>query len=161
MTDLRDLYLEQLRDLYSAEKQILEALPQMAQRASDQQLKQGFEMHAEQTRQQMERLNQIFQKLGESPDGKTCKAMQGLIAEGQEMLREDATPEVMDAGLIAAAQRVEHYEIAGYGTVRTYAQLLGDQEAVQLLEQTLQEEGMTDQKLTQIASSINVEAMQS
>ena len=161
MEDLRDLYIEELRDLYNAEKQLVRALPKMAKSASDDQLKQAFETHLEETKGHVDRLEQIFEKLGKKPSGKTCKAMQGLVEEGKETMEEDAAPEVMDAALIAAAQRVEHYEIAGYGTVRTYAKLLGDDQAARLLQKTLDEEGQTDKKLTQLAeSSINLEAME-
>lgn len=160
MDSLRKLYVDELKDLYSAEKQILQALPKMAKKATNDQLKKGFEMHLEETRMQVERLDRIFEMLGKSPRGKKCKGMEGLIEEGKEMMQEDMDPEVMDAALIAAAQRVEHYEIAGYGTVRTYAQLLGENQHVKLLQQTLDEEGNTDKKLTQLASAINVEALQ-
>ena len=159
MESLRDLYIDQLKDLYSAENQLIKALPKMAKAASDDQLRTAFENHLEETRGHAERLQQIFEKLGARPTGKKCKAMEGLVAEGKEMMDEDAEPEVMDAGLIAAAQRIEHYEIAGYGTVRTYAELLGDKEAARLLQQTLDEEGKTDKMLTQIAEdTINVQA---
>lgn len=158
---LRKLYIEELKDLYSAEKQILQALPRMAKKASNAQLKAAFEEHLRQTEQQVQRLDQIFEALGKSPRGKKCKGMEGLIEEGKEVMQEDMDDETRDAALIAAAQRVEHYEIAGYGTVRTYAQLLGEKEAVRLLQQTLDEEGQTDKKLTQLAeTSINVEAME-
>ena len=160
MDSLRKLYVDELKDLYSAEKQILQALPKMAKKATNEQLKKGFEMHLEETRMQVERLDRIFELLGKSPRGKKCKGMEGLLEEGKEMMQEDMDPEVMDAALIAAAQRVEHYEIAGYGTVRTYAQLLGENQHVKLLQQTLDEEGNTDKKLTQLAGSINVEALQ-
>src|SRR5690348_15993505 len=161
MNDLRDLYIDELRDLYSAEKQLLRALPKMAKNANDDTLRQAFETHTEETKGHVEWLEQIFDKLGKKPGGKTCKAMQGLVEEGKEKMEEDAEPEVLDAGLISAAQRVEHYEIAGYGTVRTYAKLLGDENAARLLQKTLDEEGQTDKKLTQLAeSSINIEAMQ-
>ena len=156
---LQDLYVSELKDLYSAENQIVKALPKMAHAATAQALKAAFEEHLAQTQGQVKRLEQIFERLEKSPSGKTCKGMQGLLAEGQELLKEDAEPAVLDAGLIAAAQRVEHYEIAGYGTVRTYATLLGDERAVRLLQQTLDEEGATDKKLTQLAeTAINVEA---
>ena len=156
---LRKLYVEELKDLYSAEKQILQALPKMAKKASNTQLKAAFEEHLRQTEQQVQRLEQIFEALGKSPRGKKCKGMEGLLEEGKEVMQEDMDEETRDAALIAAAQRVEHYEIAGYGTVRTYAQLLGERNAVKLLQQTLDEEGQTDKKLTQLAESINVEAM--
>jgi ferritin-like metal-binding protein YciE len=159
LENLQDLYVEQLRDLYNAENQLVKALPKMAKAASDDQLKSAFEDHLEQTRTHVDRLEQIFDKLGAKATGKKCKAMEGLIAEGKEAMDEDAEPEVMDASLIAAAQRVEHYEIAGYGTVRAYAELLGDKQGAKLLQQTLDEEGQTDKLLTQIAeSTINVEA---
>jgi ferritin-like metal-binding protein YciE len=157
---LRKLYVEELKDLYSAEKQILQALPKMAKKATNAQLRQAFQEHLEVTRMQVERLDRIFELLGKSPRGKKCKGMEGLLEEGKEMMQEDMEDEVMDAALISAAQRVEHYEIAGYGTVRTYAQLLGEKEHVKLLQQTLDEEGNTDKKLSQLAeSTINVEAM--
>ena len=159
MQGLQDLYVDQLRDLYSAEKQLVRALPKMAKAASDDQLKQAFNDHLEQTKEHVERLEQIFEELGKRPSGKTCKGMQGLIEEGSELMKEEAEPGVLDAGLIAAAQRVEHYEIAGYGTVRAYAKLLGDEQAAKVLERTLDEEGETDKLLTQVAeSAINVEA---
>jgi ferritin-like metal-binding protein YciE len=157
---LRKLYIEELKDLYSAEKQILQALPRMAKKASNPQLKAGFEEHLRQTEQHVQRLEQIFEALGKSPRGKKCKGMEGVIEEGKEVLQEDMDDETRDAALISAAQRVEHYEMAGYGTVRTYAQLLGERQAASLLQQTLDEEGQTDKKLTQLAESINVEAMQ-
>jgi ferritin-like metal-binding protein YciE len=157
---LRKLYIEELKDLYSAEKQILQALPRMAKKASNEQLRQAFNEHVEVTRMQVERLDRIFEMLGKSSRGKKCKGMEGLLEEGKEMMQEDMEDDVMDAALISAAQKVEHYEIAGYGTVRTYAQLLGEKEHVRLLQQTLDEEGNTDKKLTQLAESqINVEAM--
>lgn len=157
---LRKLYVEELKDLYSAEKQLIQALPKMAKKASNAQLKQAFQQHLEITQMQLERLERIFEGLEKSPRGKKCKAMEGLIEEGKEMMQEDMEPEVMDAALIAAAQRVEHYEIAGYGTVRTYANLLGEKNAAKLLQQTLDEEGQADKTLTQLAeSSINVQAM--
>src|SRR4051812_4204140 len=161
MEDLQDLFVDQLKDLYSAENQLIKALPKMAKAATSDELKQAFQTHLEETKGHAERLQQIFQKLGSKPTGKKCKAMEGLIEEGKEMMGEDAEPEVMDAGLIAAAQRVEHYEIAGYGTVRSYAKLLGDDESARLLQQILDEEGKTDKLLTQIAEeSINIEAAQ-
>jgi ferritin-like metal-binding protein YciE len=155
---LQDLFVEQLRDLYNAENQLVKALPKMAKAASSEQLSQSFLDHLEETKGHVDRLAQIFENLGKKPTGKTCKAMQGLIEEGKEAMEEDAEPEVMDAALIAAAQRVEHYEMAGYGTVRSFAKLLGDAEAAKLLQQTLDEEGACDKKLTKLAESINVEA---
>ena len=157
---LRKLYIEELKDLYSAEKQILQALPKMAKKASNPQLKAGFEEHLRQTEGHVQRLEQIFEGLGKSPRGKKCKGMEGVIEEGKEVMQEDMDDDTRDAALIAAAQRVEHYEMAGYGTVRTYAQLLGERDAVKLLQTTLDEEGQTDKKLTQLAESINVEAME-
>ena len=157
---LQKLYVEELKDLYSAEKQILQALPRMAKKVSNPQLRKAFEEHVEVTRMQVERLDRIFERLERSPRGKKCKGMEGLLEEGKEMMQEDMEPEVLDAALISAAQKVEHYEIAGYGTVRTYARLLGEEEDARLLQQTLDEEGDADKKLTQLAeSSINVEAM--
>lgn len=161
MQDLQDLYVGELRDLYNAEKQLIRALPKMAKKASDDQLRQAFETHLEETKGHVDRLEQIFEKLGRKAGGKTCKAMQGIVEEGKEMMEEAEEPEVLDAALIAAAQRAEHYEIAGYGTVRTYAKLLGDDQAAKILQKTLDEEGETDKKLSQLAeSSINLEAMQ-
>ena len=159
MNSLRDLYVEQLQDLYSAETQLVAALPKMAKAASHPQLQSAFQEHLAQTQQQVKRLEQIFQGLGSSPKGQTCKGMQGLLAEGDEMSKNKGEPAAIDAGLIAAAQRVEHYEIAGYGCVRTYAQELGEKQAMALLQQTLDEEGDTDKKLTQLAVQvINLEA---
>jgi ferritin-like metal-binding protein YciE len=155
---LQDLYEDQLKDLYNAENQLLKALPRMAKAATSEDLKESFETHTEETRVHVERLEQIFDKIGKSPKGKKCKAMQGLVEEGKEAM-EEHEDEVLDAALIAAAQRVEHYEIAGYGTVRAYAELLGDNEAAKLLQQTLDEEGKTDKLLTQLAESlINIQA---
>ena len=160
LATLRELYVDELRDLYSAENQILKALPKMAKAASSADLKNAFEEHLEQTKGHVQRLGQIFDQLGAKPKGKKCRAMEGLIEEGKELLEEDAEPDVLDAGLIAAAQKVEHYEMAGYGCVRTYAKLLGDEQAAELLQETLNEEGETDEKLTELAeSTINLKAM--
>ncbi|HEV3163629.1 MAG TPA: ferritin-like domain-containing protein [Isosphaeraceae bacterium] len=160
LASLRELFVSELKDLYSAENQILKALPKMAKAASTPELRSAFEEHLEQTRGHVERLEQIFETLGTSPKGKKCKAMEGLIEEGKEMLEADAEEAVRDAGLIAAAQRVEHYEMAGYGCVRTYARLLHDEQAATLLQETLNEEEETDRKLTQLAeSTVNVGAM--
>jgi ferritin-like metal-binding protein YciE len=156
---LKELYVDELKDIYSAENQLVKALPKMAKAATSDELRTGFEEHLEQTRGHVQRLEQIFKALGEKPTGKKCKGMEGLVAEGQEMMEEDFEDDLMDAALISAAQRVEHYEIAAYGTVRTYAELLGEDEAVTLLEQTLEEEKETDQKLSDLASDINVKAM--
>ncbi|HEY7408310.1 MAG TPA: ferritin-like domain-containing protein [Gemmatimonadaceae bacterium] len=159
MSTLRDLYIDELKDLWSAEKQLVKALPRMAKAATHPELAKAFMTHLRQTEQQVKRLEQIFDELGESPRGKKCIGMEGLIEEGQELLKEKPDPDVLDAGLIAKAQHVEHYEIAGYGTVRTYAQLLGADRQAQLLQQTLDEEGETDKLLTRLAeSSINLDA---
>ncbi len=156
--NLRDVFVEQLKDLYSAETQLIKALPKMAKAATSSDLAQGFEDHLEQTKGHVNRLEQIFKKLDEKPTGKKCKAMEGLVKEGAEAIEEDASDAAKDAMLIAAAQRVEHYEIAGYGSVKTYADLLGEDEASELLAETLQEEKDTDSKLTEAAESINAEA---
>lgn len=160
INSLRELYVEQLRDLYDAENQLIKALPKMAKEASSDELRQGVEEHLEQTREHAERLEEIFEKLGEKPRGKKCKGMQGLTEEAQETLEEDMEEDTKDAAIIAAAQRIEHYEISGYGTARTYANLLEENEAAELLEETLNEEKETDQKLTQLAEQINVEAVE-
>lgn len=156
---LKELYVDELKDIYNAENQLVKALPKMAKAATSPELRTGFEEHLEQTRGHVQRLEQIFKALGEKPTGKKCKGMEGLVEEGSEMMEEDFDDDVMDAALISAAQRVEHYEIAAYGTVRTYAELLGENNAVSLLEQTLEEEKETDQKLSDLASDINVRAM--
>ncbi len=155
---LKELYLNELRDLHHAENQLVKALPKMAKAATSKELRSGFEEHLEQTREHVNRLEKIFQNLDESPKGRKCKGMEGLIEEGSELMDEDFEDEVMDAALISAAQRVEHYEIAAYGTVRTYANILGEEEAASLLEQTLEEEKETDRKLTEVAEQINLEA---
>jgi ferritin-like metal-binding protein YciE len=157
---LQDIYLEQLKDLYSAEQQILKALPKMATGAANKQLASGFQEHEVQTRVHVERLEKIFTQLGEKPGGHKCKGMEGLLAEGDEALEEHERSEARDAALIAAAQRVEHYEIAGYGTVRTMANMLGLGDQASLLQQTLEEEGETDKKLSTLAETvINIEAV--
>jgi ferritin-like metal-binding protein YciE len=158
---LRDLYIDELRDIYNAETQLVKALPKMAKAATSDELRSGFEEHLEQTRGHVSRLEQIFEDLDEKPSGKKCAGMEGLVKEGGELIKSEFEGEVKDAGLIGAAQRVEHYEIAAYGTVRAFAELLGDRNAVDLLNQTLEEEKETDKKLTQLASEINVEASQS
>jgi ferritin-like metal-binding protein YciE len=156
---LKELYLEELRDIYSAEQMLTKALPKMAKAASSPDLRSGFEEHLQQTKEHVERLEQIFESLDEKASGKKCRGMMGLIEEGEEMIdNDDLEDEARDAGLIGAAQRVEHYEIAAYGTVRTFANLLGEREAVSLLESTLDEEKETDQKLTKLAEHINLEA---
>lgn len=160
LSTLNELYIQELKDLYSAENQIVKALPSMVEAATSPELKSGFSDHLNQTKQHIVRLEQIFTKMDEGSGGKFCKGMEGVLAEAKDLLKQKAEPEVLDAGLIAAAQHVEHYEIAGYGVCRTYARLLGDDEAANLLQQTLNEEEMTDRKLTQLAESgINVEAM--
>src|SRR5262249_10594166 len=160
METLQDLFVDELKDLYNAENQLVKALPKMAKGASSTELRTAFEDHLEQTIGHVERLEQIFQRLNVSPKGKRCKAMQGLIKEGSERLGEFEDQAVCDAGIIAAAQRVEHYEIAGYGCARTFAHLLGHHEAADLLQRTLDEESETDKRLTEIAeSTINPEAM--
>ncbi|MBE2182785.1 MAG: ferritin-like domain-containing protein [Anaerolineae bacterium] len=156
---LHELMLEQLEDVYDAEHQIVEALPKLAEAAASPELKTAFNDHLAQAHNHIERLEQAFKSLGETPARKTCKGMQGLIQEGDEMLEMDADPAVMDAGLIAAAQRVEHYEMAGYGTLRTYAHLMNHTEAGRLFQQTLEDEEVADKKLSQIATRINVEAL--
>ena len=156
---LRDLYIDELKDLWSAEKQLVQALPRMAKAANDPRLAKAFTTHLKQTERQVVRLERIFKELGESPRGKKCVGMEGLIEEGKELMKEKPEPQVLDAGLIAKAQHIEHYEIAGYGTVRTYAQVLGEERQAQLLQETLDEEGETDKLLTQLAeNSINIEA---
>jgi len=155
---LRELFVEELKDLYSAENQLLKALPKMAKAATSPELRKGFEKHLTETQEQVARLEAIFEDLDESPKGKKCKAMEGLVEEGSEVIEEDMDDDVRDAALIAAAQRVEHYEIAGYGCVRTYAELLGESKAAKLLQKTLDEEGKTDKSLTSLAEAINVEA---
>jgi len=153
LNDLNDLLIEQLQDLYNAEGQLTKALPKMAKAATNKELKQAFTKHLAQTQEHVSRLERVFESLGEKAKGKTCHAMKGLIEEGAETISEDAEDAVRDAALIAAAQRVEHYEIAGYGTVRTYAESLGHKEAAALLQKTLDEEGETDKLLTQIAET--------
>jgi ferritin-like metal-binding protein YciE len=159
LESLRELFIEELEDLYSAENMILKALPKMSKEASAPELKNAFEEHLEQTRGHVKRLDKIFDQIEDANrKGKKCKGVEGIIEEGKDLLDEDAEPEVLDAGMIAAAQRVEHYEIAAYGTVRTYAELLGRREWARLLQQTLDEEKETDRKLTGIAEEINLEA---
>jgi ferritin-like metal-binding protein YciE len=157
---LKELYIDELKDLYNAESQLVKALPKMAKAASSDELRQGFEEHLEQTKGHVQRLEKIFQALGESPKGKKCKGMEGLIEEGSEVMEEDYEGSVLDAALIAAAQRVEHYEIAGYGTVRSMAETLGESDHVSLLEETREEEKATDEKLTELAEQINAQANQ-
>jgi ferritin-like metal-binding protein YciE len=157
---LRELYVEQLKDLYDAEQQLIKALPKLAEASSSDELRIAFEEHLDKTGQHAQRIEQIFEGMGKKAKAQKCKGMEGLLKEGSEILKEeeDIDGEVKDAALIAAAQRVEHYEIAGYGTVRTYANLLGEDEAANLLQRTLDEEKEADQTLNQIAEQINVEA---
>ena len=157
---LQKLYIEELRDLYSAENQLLKALPKMAKGASSEELADAFKKHLEQTETHVERLEEIFEELDESPKGKTCKAMKGLVEEGSEILEEDGEDSVLDAGIIAAAQKVEHYEIASYGTVRTFAKLLGEKKQEELLQTTLDEESEANELLNGLAEEIvNPEAL--
>ena len=161
VASLREHLVEELNDLLNAEHQLIEALPEMQKKASNPQLKKAFETHLRETEVQIQRLEKIFEKLGKKPTGKKCAAMEGLVEEGKEMMGEDMEDDVMDAALISIAQKVEHYEIASYGTVRTWAQLRGDTQTANALQQTLDEEGKTDKLLTELAeSSINIEAAQ-
>jgi ferritin-like metal-binding protein YciE len=161
METLRDLYVEELKDLYSAEKMILKALPTMRKKASHPALKRAFAKHETQTRMQIKRLERICRDLEESPRGKKCVGMEGLIEEAKELISEKPEPDVLDAGLIAAAQHVEHYEMAGYGCVRTYARILGYRDQAALLQQTLNEEGETDKLLTTLAmGAIKIDAVE-
>lgn len=156
---LQELYVEQLRDLYNAENQLVKALPKMAKAAQSEALRQGFEHHLEQTKGHVDRLEQIFGARDQSPKGRKCAGMEGLLEEGEEVIKEQSSSDALDAGLIASAQRVEHYEIAAYGTVRSFAELLGENEAVELLQQTLDEEKETDEKLTELSKEVNAQAM--
>jgi ferritin-like metal-binding protein YciE len=161
MNPLEELLQDELKDLYNAESQIIKALPKMAKAASSPELRRAFERHLEETRRQVERLDQIGDELQMKLTGKKCKGMEGLIAEGRELMEEDLEEDALDAGLIGAAQKVEHYEIAAYGTARTHAEMLGYRRVAKLLQQTLNEEGATDKKLTQLAESVvNYEAVQ-
>lgn len=161
MQDLQDLFVMKLSEIYDAEQQGLQAMQQLSQRVQTPELKQGFQQHIEQSQQQVQRLEQIFQTMGQQPSGEKNLGIQGLIQESQKLLQQDAAPDVLEAGIIACQQAMEHYEMAAYGTARTYAKLLNNDEAAQLLEQTLDEEKQNDEKLTQAAQSINVQAMQS
>jgi len=156
--NLRELLVDELRDLYSAETQLTKALPKLAKHCSDSKLKQAVEHHLQETEGHVKRLEQIFKRLDESPKGETCEGMKGLIEETEKRIKSGGDSATLDAGLIADAQRVEHYEISAYGSARTFADLLGEHEIVKLLEQTLQEEKAADAKLSQCAQSINVEA---
>lgn len=158
INSLRELLVDELRDLLNAENQLIKALPKMAKAASHEELKEGFQMHLEETREHVDRLDRCFKILGEKARGKTCHAMEGLVEEGKEAIEEDAPDAIRDAKLIGAAQRVEHYEIAAYGTARAFAQTLGETKVADLLQETLDEEGETDKKLTALAETINEEA---
>lgn len=159
MMSLQDLFKHELADLYSAEKQILEALPEMIKVTSNPKLKNGFETHLQETEEQKKRLEELCEKEGIELENVTCKGMQGVIEEGKEMLKMDAEPEVLDAGLIIAAQRVEHYEIAGYGSAAAHAKQLGMKDAAKVLAKTMDEEIATDKKLSKVAESkVNKEA---
>jgi ferritin-like metal-binding protein YciE len=159
LNTLKDLYIDELKDLYSAEKMLTKALPKMAKAASDKELQAAFRTHLKETEQHVTRLERICKELGVSPRGKKCVGMEGLIEEGNELIQEDPDKDVLNAGLISKAQHVEHYEIAGYGTVRTYARQLGYAEQAELLQRTLDEEGNTDHLLTALAESrINIQA---
>lgn len=161
LNSMQDLMIHKLQDIYDAENQALQAYPQIVEAVSSQELKQALQTHQQQTQGQVQRLEQIFQQMGAQPGGETCKGMQGLIQEGQKIIKEGGAPEVLDAAIIAAAQAIEHYEIAGYGTARTLAQQAGMTEAAQLLEQTLEEEKQTDALLTQLAEqNVNQKAQQ-
>jgi ferritin-like metal-binding protein YciE len=153
LESLRDLYVEELRDLHSAEKQLTEALPKLADAASSSELKSAFKHHLDETRQHLTRLEKIFHDLGEKPSGRVCEAMQGLIEEGETFIKAKGDDAVRDAGLIGSAQRVEHYEMAGYGTARNLARRLGENQAAEILQESLDEEGNADKILTAIADS--------
>lgn len=156
---LADLYVEELKDLYSAEQQILKALPKLIKAAGHDELKHAFETHRRQTEGHVQRLERVFEELGESPKGKKCRGMEGVLEEGDELVKEKPEPSVLDAGLISKAQHVEHYEMAGYGSVSTWATLLGHSEQARLLRQTLEEEKATDALLSNLATrSINMDA---
>ena len=158
LEDLNDLFLDELKDIFNAEKQLTKALPKMAKAAASKQLQTAFQAHLKETQGQIERLEKVFQIIGKPARGKTCKAMEGLVEEGSELMEEEAEPAVLDAGLICAAQKVEHYEIATYGTLSTWAGILGHDKAVKLLEANLAEEKATDEKLSKLARQINFEA---
>src|SRR6266705_4737621 len=158
MKDLNELFLEELADIYDAEKQLIKALPKMAEQANAPELQSACEEHLEQTQEHVKRLEEVFELFEQKPKGKKCEAMAGLIEEAEDIMKEEATHPVMDAALIAAAQKVEHYEIATYGCLRTWAELLGKDEAIDLLEETLNEEKDVDESLTEIATNINQQA---
>lgn len=156
---LQEVFVSELKDLYNAEHQILKALPKMAKAAKSRDLQQAFQKHLQQTENQVQRLEQVFKLMNMSPKGKRCRGMEGIIEEGEETLKEGLDPSALDAALVASAQRVEHYEVAGYGTLRTFARMLGNDDAAELLDQTLQEEKQTDRLLTMLAENhINQQA---
>jgi ferritin-like metal-binding protein YciE len=157
-SNLKSVFVDELRDLYNAEQQLIKALPKMVKAATSEELRKGFEEHLEQTKEHAARIEKIFSGLGEPVKGKKCKGMEGIVAEGAEVMSEDYEGAVMDAAIISAAQRVEHYEMAAYGAVHAYAELMGESDAASLLEQTLGEEKETDQKLTDLSKEINAEA---
>jgi ferritin-like metal-binding protein YciE len=159
VSTMEDLLIDELKDIYNAEKQITRALPKMAKATTSQELRQAFESHLEETQGQIERLDKVFEILGRSARGKTCHGMQGVLEEGSEVIEDTKKSPLRDAALISAAQRVEHYEMAAYGCVREYARLLGQNEIVQLLEQTLEEEKAADEKLSSLSESVNSEAI--
>lgn len=159
VTSLHELYVDQLKDLYNAEKQLIAALPKLAKAAENAELREAFKAHLEETRVHAQRIETIFQSLDASPKGKHCKAMEGLIEEGSEAIEIGEASPMRDSALMAAAQRVEHYEIAGYGCVRSYARLLGEKEAAEILQQTLDEEGAADKALSALAKGINRQAI--
>jgi ferritin-like metal-binding protein YciE len=159
LDSLEKLFIEELKDIYNAEKQLTRALPRMAKAAESDELREAFTLHTKETEGQIQRLERVFKEVGQAVRGKKCKGMEGLIEEGKEKMEEDGEPEVLDAALIASAQKVEHYEIAAYGCLRTYAELLGFTESAQLLQQNLEEEEATDKKLNQLAEGgINEQA---
>jgi len=153
LKNLDDLFVDTLKDLYDAEHQIVKALPKMMEQAKSSELKQGFKDHLDVTKRQIERIENIFKELSIPAKGKHCAGMEGLIKEGEEVMKEEIDPEVKDAALIAAAQKIEHYEISGYGTARTFAQALGHQNFARMLDTTANEEGQTDKKLTMLAET--------
>ncbi len=157
--NLEDLLVHELKDMYDAEQQLVEALPKMARAAKSEELKRAIQAHLEQTRGHVERLSQVFRHMGKRASRETCEAMQGLITEAQQVLEEEMEPSVLDAAIIAAAQKVEHYEMASYGTARTFAHMLGQHEAAQLLQETLDEEEQTDKSLSKLANTLNMQAV--
>jgi ferritin-like metal-binding protein YciE len=158
LNSLKDLLVEELRDLHNAENQLVKALPKMAKAASNEELKEGFTQHLEETRGHIDRLDRALKMLGASAKGKTCHAMKGLVEEGAEAIEAEGPDAIRDAQLIGAAQRVEHYEIAAYGTARAFAETIGETKIADLLQDTLDEEGETDKKLTALAQTVNEEA---